>query len=612
MIIRLLTISAGLGDNKPIESTNWRSSMKKTSYLIILVFLCSAALPAHAGNVLKDILKAYQTYQEINMTLWLVGDVGAEKRFGKELQFWLNLTNKPEKDPKINAYVRGIFDRLVPHYKNHGMRYTVHVIKNSAANAFAIPGGHIYVQTGLLNLVSSDDELATVLAHELAHAEKRHSLKNFRASTAAVALLNAAVKNRKDRETWGALLTTLTMMKFSRTQEDEADDIGQFRMAAAGFNPAAQVAVWEKFLKKYGDTRGVQQYLSSHPPSSQRIENARNNLKKMNVSPRTVFANTRNLMSATRQNLLVNPSFETLTNNQVAGWQTAEGRAFISDKFAVTGRQSLQMVSEARINVTRVLSEFIPVNQNSDFSFSGYMVSEDGSQNAAIGIELYDAQKRLRNRIWAVRKSAPVPAQLQKFETRLVNSPEQRIFAGNTAFMRILLQTGLVSQGSVWFDELRLKNTNTPDPVNLLAGGDLETAANNLPVGILTGSTGLSIDLSKANTGYASLRISGDNSEKSFSFTPVPLAGLKKDQMLAGSFFFNGDGQIKGTVLVELVDANGKPLTRKLAQIEFETAKDQWSGTSFSFKLDIKKEEEPLVKALQIRIVSIVPAGANL
>jgi len=492
------------------------------------------------------------------------------------------------------------------------MRYTVHVIKNSAANAFAIPGGHIYVQTGLLNLVSSDDELATVIAHELAHAEKRHSLKNFRASTAAVALLNAAVKNRKDRETWGALLTTLTMMKFSRTQEDEADDIGQFRMAAAGFNPAAQVAVWEKFLKKYGDTKGVQQYLSSHPPSSARIENARNNLKKMNVIPRTVFANTRNLMSATRQNLLANPSFETLANNQVAGWQTAEGRAFISDKFAVTGRQSLQMVSEARMNVTRVVSEFIPVNQNSDFSFSGYMISENGTQNAAIGIELYDSQKRLRNRIWAVRKSAPVPAQLQRIEARLVNSPGQKIFSSNTAFMKILLQTGLVSQGSVWFDELRLKNTNTPDPVNLLAGGDLETAAGKLPEGILTGSSGLSIDLSKAQTGYASIRIAGDNSEKGFSFRSLPLTGLKKDQVLYGSFFFDGDQPIKGSLLVELVDANGKPLTRKLAQVDFETGKNQWSGTSFSCKLEIKKEEEPLAKALQIRVVSIVPAGANL
>lgn len=586
--------------------------MKKASFSIILAFFISICVPTLAGNVLQDILKAYQTYQEVNMTLWLVGDVGAEKRFGKELQFWLGLTNKPEKDPKINAYVRGIFDRLVPHYKNHGMRYTVHVIKNNAANAFAIPGGHIYVQTGLLDLVSSDDELATVIAHELAHAEKRHSLKNFRASTAAVALLNAAVKNRKDRETWGALLTTLTMMKFSRKQEDEADDIGQFRLAAAGYNPAAQVAVWEKFLKKYGDSKGIQQYLSSHPPSSQRIENARKNLSKMNLSEKTVFANTRNLMSATKQNLLANPSFEVIGNGQVTGWQTAEGRAQISDRHAVTGRQSLQMISEARMQVSRVVSELIPVNQNSDFIFSGWIVSENGAQNGAIGLELYDANKRLRNRIWAVRESAPVPAQLQRFETRLVNTEQRRIFAGNTAYMKILLQTGLISEGSVWFDDLRLRNSNTPDPVNLLAGGDFEVAVNNTPEGVLLISEGISLDKTNANSGYAALKISGNGSEKSFAFVPLQLSSFKKDQLLSGSFFFNGDDQIKGTLVVELLDANGRALTRKLAQVDFETSKNTWAGTSFSCRLEIKKEEEAAAKAVQIRVQSNVPAGKNL
>jgi predicted Zn-dependent protease len=125
-----------------------------------------------------------------------------------------------------------------------------------------------------------------------------------------VAVLNAAVKNRKDRATWGNLLGYLTLMQFSRQQEDEADDIGQFRMAAAGFNPAAQVTLWEKFLKKHGDTKGLAQYLSTHPPSSKRVENARNNLKKMNVVEQTVFNNTRLILSADRVNLIANASFE--------------------------------------------------------------------------------------------------------------------------------------------------------------------------------------------------------------------------------------------------------------------------------------------------------------
>ncbi|MEW6708822.1 MAG: M48 family metallopeptidase, partial [Candidatus Riflebacteria bacterium] len=511
-----------------------------------------------------------------------------------------------------NAYVRGIFDRLVPHYKNHGMKYTVRVIKNSSANAFAIPGGHIYVHTGLLDLVSSDDELATVLAHELAHAEKRHSLKNFRASTAAVALLNAAVKNRQDRETWGALLTTLTMMKFSRGQEDEADDIGQFRMASAGFNPAAQVAVWEKFLKKYGDTKGVEQYLSSHPPSSQRIENARKNLAKMNVSERTTFANTRNLLTAIRQNLLVNPSFEEAPNQQLTGWQTAEGQAFISDRFAITGKQSLQLTSESRMSATRVLSDFIPVNPSSDMTFSGWLISENGSQNAAIGLELYDSNKRLRDRIWAIRKAAPVSTQAERVEIRLVNTPAQKIFNANTAFVKILLQAGPASTGSVWFDELRLKNTGNPEPINLIEAGDLEISSNNLPAGIFSSSHGLIHDKTKANTGYASLKIDGDGSEKTFAFSGIGIGKIKPDQVLSGSFFFMGSQQVKGILTAEYLDTNGQILARRLAQVEFESSANSWTGTSFSFKADLKPEETGKAAAIQIRISSVVPAAASL
>ncbi len=586
--------------------------MKKTSLLLIVLCLASLSQSLEAKNVFADILKVYKTYQEVNMALWLTGDVGAEKRFGKELQFWLNLTNKPEKDPKINAYVRGIFDRLVPHYKNHGMKYTVRVIKNSSANAFAIPGGHIYVHTGLLDLVSSDDELATVLAHELAHAEKRHSLKNFRASTAAVALLNAALKNRQDREIWGALLTTLTMMKFSRIQEDEADDVGQFRMASAGFNPAAQVAVWEKFLKKYGDTKGVEQYLSSHPPSSQRIENARKNLAKMNVSERTTFANTRNLLTAVCQNLLVNPSFEESPNQQLTGWQTIEGKAFISDRFAITGRQSLQLTSDSRMSATRVLSDFIPVAQNSDMTFSGWLISENGNQNAAIGLELYDSNKRLRDRIWAIRKAAPVSTRAEKVEIRLVNTPDHKIFSANTAFVKILLQAGPASTGSVWFDELRMKNTGNPEPINLIETGDFEISSNNLPAGVLTSSKGISHDKTKSSTGYSSLKINGDGSEKTFAFSGIAIEKIKPDQVLSGSFFFMGSQQIKGILTAEYLDAKGLILARRLAQVEFESNANSWTGTSFSFKADVKPEETGKAAAIQIRISSFVPAGASL
>ena len=591
--------------------------MKRCRFIMIILLLTLAFnATASAKNVLTQILGAYQKYQEVNMTLWLVGDVGAEKRFGKELQFWMGLTQKPEKDPKINAYVKGIFERLKPQFNQRGMKWDIQVIREGSANAFVIPGGHVYVHTGLLDMVDSDDELAAVISHEMAHAERRHSLANFRASTVMVALLNKAVKNKRDQETWGALLSYLTLMKFSRTQEDEADDIGQTRLAVSGFNPAAQVTLWEKFLKKHGDTKGLAQYLSSHPPSSDRVQNARNNLKKMNVSEQQVFSNTRQIMTIERTNLINNYSFEAASTSAglLPGWEIVEGRAGVTDQAAASGRRAIQLWTEQRNVSTRVLSDFIAVNEGTDLAFSIWARSENGQQNAAIGIELYDANRRLRNRVWAIRPSAALGAEWQKIEARLVNTADKKLFAAGNAFMRILLQTGPFSEGSVLFDDLSLRPFSAPEPANLLAGGDFErNGENGMPYGLTGAKEQLTLDYDHFNTGYGSLRLTAAAAgETGFEFEPIPVEKLKAGQQLACSLFFQGDRQMKGMVVVELLDAAGNPLARRLGQMEFEAVPGRWQATSFTFTHTLQKEEEPLVKAVQVRVAANMVAGSSL
>ncbi len=591
--------------------------MNKCRYAIIILLMTLATnATASAKNVLTQILGAYQKYQEINMTLWLVGDVGAEKRFGKELQFWMGLTQKPEKDPKINAYVKGIFNRLKPNFNDRGMNYDIQVIRENTANAFVIPGGHVYVHSGLLDMVDSDDELAAVISHELAHAERRHSLANFRASTVAVAVLNKAVKNKRDRETWGSLLGYLTLMKFSRTQEDEADDIGQMRLAKSGYNPSAQVTLWEKFLKAHGDSKGLEQYLSSHPPSSSRVQNARNNLAKMNVAEQRIFGNTRQIMTIERTNLVNNSSFEaaSTTTGLIAGWEIVEGKAGVSEQAAASGRRAIQMWPEQRTTATRIVSDFVAVNEGSDLAFSIWARSENGQQNAAIGIELYDASKRLRNRLWAVRPSAPLAAEWHKIEARLVNTAEKKLFAANNVFMRVLLQTGPFSDGSVLFDDLNLRPFSAVEPANLLAGGDFERSDNSGKPADLAGQKELlNIDYEKFNTGYASLRMQAVNDgEAGFAFSPVAVENLKNGQQIAFSMFFQADRQQKGMVVVDMLDAAGRPLARRLAQFEFEAVPERWQATSFSFKHELQKEEEGLVKAIQVKVAANMAAGSQL
>ncbi len=581
--------------------------------LLLLIFI-STALPAK--NVFTQILGAYQKYQEINMTLWLVGDIGAEKRFGKELKFWMGLTHKEEKDPKINAYVKGIFNRLKPHFNNRGMKFDVRVIRNSTANAFVIPGGHVYVYTGLLDMVGSDDELAAVISHELAHAERRHSLKNFRASTAAVAILNKAVKNKKDRETWGTLLGYLTLMQFSRQQEDEADDIGQFRMFKAGFNPAAQVTLWEKFLKKHGDTKGLAQYLGTHPPSSKRVENARNNLKKMNVTEQTVFANTRNILEIKKTNILPNPSFEMplAAGNLIPHWEKVGGKVALSDRFAITGKNSLLVESPQRITNTRVLSDFIPVGSKSDLKFSCWARSENGQQNVAIGVELYDSNKRLRNRVWAVRESSLLPPKWTKIEARMVNSDKNKLFADNIAFMRIILQTGLISIGTVWFDEISLSEFVAQKSANLIENGDFEMRQDNgSPEGVIADNAEIKLDYKVFNSGYASLCVNSlSDSEAGFAIEPISIEMLKPGWNYTCSYYLRASQDLKGLIIVDILDKNSRPLARRLVQKEFAAARDKWLADSFLFKYELNPEELKQAKSIQLRLVGTIPTGTKL
>ncbi|NLM16112.1 MAG: M48 family metallopeptidase [Candidatus Riflebacteria bacterium] len=435
------------------------------SLFLLSLFLFTSG-SSFAGNILKDVLKVYKTYQEVNMLLWLSGDIGAEKRLGKELRMWQGLMYQPEKNKDRVETVRRIFDSLVPHFNFRGMKPTITVLRDNTVNAFVIPGGHVYIYNGMLDMVDSEDEIATVLAHELAHAERRHSLKNFRASTAAVALLELAVKNRKDRETWGALLATFGLMKFSREQEREADQIGHYRMAAAGYNPRAQAVLWQKFVDRYGENPKLYQYFSSHPPSKERVYHAQQNLAKMNwsdtapLTPKSYAKKTSELPDSKKiapDSLIPNDSFELPDNSgKIPYWRLISGKASITESTSYDKNRSLALWDTQTMTFTRVLSERINVSSSDKLSIEVAFRSETGTETAAVGIEVYDDAGRLRNRVWLM------PAQkigknwsVLKAE---VENAEKDLRVGKTApYIRVLLQSGPSSSTKkVFFDAVKM------------------------------------------------------------------------------------------------------------------------------------------------------------
>lgn len=187
------------------------------------------------------------------------------------------------RDPAREVYVRCVVDALAAQLPQpwRATPWEVRVFQDDSANAFALPGGKVGVNTGILAVASNADQLAAVLGHEMAHVVFRHA--NERVSTSTVAdaglgMVNAYVGANASPQTRNAVMSALglgtqvgVLLPFSRQHESEADLFGQQLMAKAGFDPAQAVALWQNMSKAGSGTRPIT-WLSTHPDPSQRID----------------------------------------------------------------------------------------------------------------------------------------------------------------------------------------------------------------------------------------------------------------------------------------------------------------------------------------------------
>lgn len=160
------------------------------------------------------------------------------------------------------------------------MAWEVRVFEDGNPNAFALPGGRIGINTGMWTVARTQDELAAVLAHELAHVLSRHAAERVSQQMAAGVALEAAQAysgSRSSPEHHRLLMGALglgaqlgVMLPFSRVHETEADLLGQQIMAEAGFDPAGAVRLWQGMIAAGGGGR-VPQLLSTHPGPQNRI-----------------------------------------------------------------------------------------------------------------------------------------------------------------------------------------------------------------------------------------------------------------------------------------------------------------------------------------------------
>ncbi|MEA2887624.1 MAG: hypothetical protein QOD11_1984 [Bradyrhizobium sp.] len=192
-------------------------------------------------------------------------------------------------DPRLEALITKTVDRLVAASDRPDLAYRVTILNSGAVNAFALPTGQLYVTRGLIALASDTSELSSVLSHEMAHVLAKHaSIREDQARQAAIVTrVVTDMGNDPDLTALALAKTKLTMASFSRAQEFEADGIGVGISARAHFDPygAARflTAMERNAAMKAGkaslDPRS-QDFLSSHPATPDRVDNARANARQ--------------------------------------------------------------------------------------------------------------------------------------------------------------------------------------------------------------------------------------------------------------------------------------------------------------------------------------------
>ena len=215
-------------------------------------------------------------------------------------------------DPKLEALISKTVDRLVAASDRPDQAYKVTILNSGAVNAFALPTGQLYVTRGLVALASDTSELSSVLSHEMAHVLAKHaSIREDQARQAAVVTrVVTDMSNDPDLTALALAKTKLTMASFSRAQEFEADGIGVGLSARAHFDPYGASRFLSSMERNAAMKAGktsldprAQDFLSSHPATPERVQNAQASARQY-TSPRSAASATARPISAAIDNIV--------------------------------------------------------------------------------------------------------------------------------------------------------------------------------------------------------------------------------------------------------------------------------------------------------------------
>jgi predicted Zn-dependent protease len=201
-----------------------------------------------------------------------------EWQLGQQLERDLAQKLRLVNDRSALAYVNEVGQRIVSQTEMRNLPWKFHIVADDEVNAFNIPGGHVYINRGLIRTAGNVAEFTGVLAHEISHGVSRHGTEQLTRSygLSIVAGLVLGENPAIYQQILAQIVGTGTLANFSRNAEREADSLGVTYMARAGYDPIGMATMFEKLLARRQSQPGaVAKFFSTHPLTEDRIRDVR-------------------------------------------------------------------------------------------------------------------------------------------------------------------------------------------------------------------------------------------------------------------------------------------------------------------------------------------------
>ena len=245
--------------------------LKRTTVFSIVLIALIAALNAGCGSGGLGASGSSVTLDQE----WQLGD-----QMAAQVAQQMQLVH----DPMAQAYLRQVGERIHAATPLASRPFDFQIVNDPNVNAFSIPGGHVYINSGLIAQADKADELAGVVAHEVSHVVARHVIKQIETQQeiGAIGAILLGQKPGAIEQLLAQLIAGGAMARFSRADEKQADDLGLQSMTAAGYDPHGMLDLFQKLLSlEKGGNSTVTRFFADHPGTQDRISDISARIAKM-------------------------------------------------------------------------------------------------------------------------------------------------------------------------------------------------------------------------------------------------------------------------------------------------------------------------------------------